>query len=227
MRMTIRHILLSICIFIVFVPTTAYAGDFGKIKKESWEKAKKGIDYKPMKGKEEEEVKDEKTPRSTPISLPSFSSDLATIIFYTLVIAVLAVVIGVLIRNVSSSNADVERKELYRQLETEEHIAEMDLAAYLKKALELEDYALALRVKYLMIIKALTATNVIAWSKEKTNGEYLREVRQRPIFNDFRNATFAFERVWYGEEPFSKMDYEPLSAHFDALTKTVQPTPNE
>lgn len=226
MKITIRQILLTFSVFILFTLTT-YAGDFGKIKKESWEKAKKGIEYKPMKEKEEEEKSEETPARNDSFRLPSLGSDLATIIFYTLVTAVLAVIIGVLIKNVSSSNADVERKELYRQLDTEEDIAETDLAAYLKKALELEDYTLALRIKYLMIIKELTTSNIIVWSKEKTNGEYLREVRQHPIFNDFRNATFAFERVWYGEEPFSKADYEPLSAHFDALTKTVQPTPNE
>ena len=192
---------------------------YHKITKENWKKATKDFDYAPIK---ELEKKKKKKKDNTNWSLPTFNSTLAQILFYTLVGGVLILILYILIKNISPENSKVNRNTLYKKLDEEENIKEMNLDEYLASALSLNDFALAMRVKYLMLLKELNIKNYIKWSKEKTNGEYLNELVSQKCYYDFSKITLSFEIAWYGEHEVDANDYENISREFDKINNLIK-----
>ena len=92
----------------------------------------------------------------------------------------------------------------------EAYLHESDLERFLREALAQGNYALAVRLYYLQIIKSLSEKNLIRWSREKTNRDYLRELRGHPLAGPLRAATTVYEKVWYGNQALSAEEYGRL-----------------
>mgnify|MGYP000344738899 CR=1 FL=1 len=60
----------------------------------------------------------------------------------------------------------------------EDLIKRDDLEALLNEAITNKEYKIAIRFYYLLILKKLTETNVIDWKQEKTNEDYIREIKE-------------------------------------------------
>ncbi len=97
------------------------------------------------------------------------------------------------------------------------YIHETDLDRFLREALAAGNYALCIRLYYLQTIKALSEKGSIKWSREKTNRDYLREMREHRLGKEFRENTRAFERVWYGNEVLSAASYQEMEPRFKGL----------
>ena len=93
----------------------------------------------------------------------------------------------------------------------EENLESTDLEAPLRQAVDSENYALAIRLHYLAILKELSQKNYIRWKREKTNGEYLQELGVSQLLLPVRQATLIFERVWYGKTSIGLAEYAPLA----------------
>lgn len=97
------------------------------------------------------------------------------------------------------------------------YIHETDLERFLREALAAGNYALGIRLYYLQTIKTLSEKEAIKWSREKTNRDYLREMRDHRLGREFREVTRTFERVWYGNEPLDAVGYALLEPDFKGL----------
>ena len=106
--------------------------------------------------------------------------------------------------------------------EAEENLEIADLEKFLKDALDKKQYKLAVRIYYLMVLKELMFRNFIVWKKNKTNFEYLNEMRERTQFNHFHSLTKAFEIVWYGDLELEEKDFASLSPSFRKFIQSVQ-----
>jgi len=99
----------------------------------------------------------------------------------------------------------------------DEYIHETDLERFLREALAASNWPLAVRLYFLQTIKQLSEKGAIVWSKEKTNRDYLREMRSHRLSTQFRDATRQYERVWYGNQEISAADFARLEPEFKAL----------
>lgn len=106
-----------------------------------------------------------------------------------------------------------------------EAIAEVDLATRLRAALGAGDHREAVRVRYLLLLQALDASGALAWRRDKTNRQYVAEVRaSRPgRARTFARATRVFDAVWYGERPVSPALYAELAPLFDEAAPASTP----
>ncbi len=104
----------------------------------------------------------------------------------------------------------------------EDNIHESDLERFIREALSDKDYALAIRGYYLAIIKELSLSKKIKWKRDKTNKDYLREMRQSNLFQLFREVTRVFEKVWYGEGELGEEEYLTLKPKFENLVRFAQ-----
>ncbi len=104
----------------------------------------------------------------------------------------------------------------------EANIHESDLDRHIRQAIEQQNYALAIRLYYLAVIKALSLNKWIKWKRDKTNRDYLREVRSTAFFQPYREATRIFERVWYGNTALGETDFNTLKPQFVALLNDIQ-----
>ena len=109
--------------------------------------------------------------------------------------------------------------------EIEENMAEADLPDFIQQAIAEENYPLAIRLYYLLIIKELDANGLIVYKKDKTNRSYLRELLGTDFQQNFRQVTQIFERVWYGKEELHKADFQEIQPNFQRLVTAIQNQP--
>ncbi len=177
---------------------------------EGWNQAREGLDYSGNPPAQREK------PDGPDLSwLAPFLKPVIIAVFIFLIVFIL-----VLIWRNARLNRKVEQPskvtaQTISQLE--ENLLESDLERTLRLALEQENYRAAVRIYYLMVIKALWTGNFIQWKKDKTNGAYLRELRGNAVHGAFRNATRAFEAIWYGDHDINATNFAQLVPLFDQL----------
>jgi hypothetical protein len=106
--------------------------------------------------------------------------------------------------------------------EIEANLLDTDLERFIQQALQQGDYALAVRLYYLAILKELSLRKLISWKKDKTNRQYLRELQPSPLAGAFQEATLIFERVWYGNRPLGEGEYRQIEPKFRHLAEAAK-----
>lgn len=206
-------------------PLTPNKQDFDKQK---WTETTEGLDYSGEVLQEEKKEADqaEGEERDEPEykeEAPRFSlfnwnpGPIFQLIAIILIILLIAAIIYALIRsglfhaNKSVKQTDQEPRSLE---DLEENIHESDLERALRLALEKGDFRMAIRIYYLIIIKELSVRQWINWKKDKTNGQYVREMFGRDEYQHFRSITLDFDRVWYGDVQVGENEYQLLHPRF-------------
>ncbi|MBX9850736.1 MAG: hypothetical protein K2X86_03155 [Cytophagaceae bacterium] len=196
-----------------------------KFDREEWKKATKDIDYTPKNKKKEKKEKkepeyDDSTRSTTTLPDPG---PIGQIIFYALAIAAILIILYYIFgRDLFMSNKKLPKKKTVTIENLEEEIHESDLDIFLREALKSNNYKLAIRIYYLMIIKELSVKNWIEWKKNKTNREYLFEMNQRKEYQVFFDITRNFERIWYGDLEIKETDYSNMSPAFQNFIDNIK-----
>lgn len=136
-------------------------------------------------------------------------------------IAVAVMIILFLLKDRLPNNEKIEKTAITLE-NIEENIHETDLEKFIREAKGKGDYALAMRLYYLSIIKELSLKKLIKWKRDKTNGEYLRELRSSTFFADFSEVTSIFERIWYGGGKIDAGTFEGFEGKFRGLVERVR-----
>ena len=77
-----------------------------------------------------------------------------------------------------------------------------------------KNFRLAVRYLYLQTLQILTDRGCIQFSPDKTNYQYINELRNKPYQNDFAAITLNYEYVWYGKFEVAEPVYHKLSKDF-------------
>ncbi len=102
-----------------------------------------------------------------------------------------------------------------------ENLAKAELNDPIKQAEAGENYALAIRLYYLKALQDLMQRKLIRWQKDKTNGQYVRELSPTGLHFPFKNLTHIFDYVEYGEYPVEQSEYRFYKKQFDAFLREV------
>lgn len=129
-------------------------------------------------------------------------------IFKIIGYALLAAIVLALIYFAIKQAAKEKVPEARINLDTVERIEDVDLQAMLDDALAVEDYRLALRLQYLLVLQRLAKSKDIIYRPHKTNRTYTNELAGTAYQRNFRQLSSVFEQVWYGEQPFSAGNYQ-------------------
>jgi hypothetical protein len=84
-------------------------------------------------------------------------------------------------------------------VELKEDINQLDFDELIINALDKKQFKIAIRYLFLKSLKLLSEGRLIELKHNKTNHQYLSEIKSDQIAGAFRNATFRFEWIWYGE----------------------------
>jgi Domain of unknown function (DUF4129) len=103
----------------------------------------------------------------------------------------------------------------------EDYLHESDLDRFLREALAAGNFSLALRFRFLQILKALSEKQLIHWSREKTNRDYLREMRPHRLYSDFKETTRIYERIWYGNTVIDATEFARIEIPFNNLKQQL------
>ena len=100
-----------------------------------------------------------------------------------------------------------------------------EIERLLQRALADKDFRLALRIYFLWTLRLLADRKLIRWKKDKTNREYLDDLRPWGEYSRFRELTLAFERTWYGERELAEPEFQFLRPGFLHLIRELNPFP--
>ena len=201
-----------------------------------WDEATEGLDFskRKKKKKKKKEKRETETNTNTPARDRNFQgnnsifgngdfSGFFKIMFFVVVIGLLTYLMMKIAGGTAFlSNRKVEKEEIGYSIENvEANLQKADLEGFARHALDKQDYKLAIRLYYLQIIKILNQNKLIKWKRDKTNNEYIREMRPSTYFKDFRSITRLFERVWYGDVNVQEKEFEQLRPKFLTLIQEL------
>lgn len=149
-------------------------------------------------------------------SLPS------KIFFWTLAI----IFIGVMGYKVLFKNGIfTSKKNKITEENAEDLSAELDdFSKYNALILEAEkhnNFNLGIRYSFLKTLKTLSDRGFINFVPDKTNREYLHEMRSNEYFEEFQSLTRNYEYLWYGKFLIEENDYHLLKEKFILFNKNV------
>lgn len=89
-------------------------------------------------------------------------------------------------------------------------IEDIDADAEYKRAVADGNYKLAIRMQFIKILQILTKKEIIEWQNEKTNRDYIREIKDRETKTAFRTNSNYYEKAWYGDEEVTYNSFRPI-----------------
>ncbi len=102
-----------------------------------------------------------------------------------------------------------------------EDISTIDFDAELENAILKANYRFAVRLLYLKCLKRLSEVGAIQWQIDKTNTDYIAELRENAQHAAFKHLTLQFEYVWYGEFLIDRQVYSQIDASFREFNEKV------
>lgn len=99
----------------------------------------------------------------------------------------------------------------------EENLNEVNFETLIEDALKEKNYRLATRYLYLKSLKLLTNKGIIEWHFDKTNSEYLNEIKNENTKSIFKRISYIYEYVWYGEFPIDETVYTKNRSDFEKI----------
>ncbi len=107
-------------------------------------------------------------------------------------------------------------------LSEEEHILKNeDIDQLIQKAINEKNYRLAIRYYYLLVLKQLGDRGLIAWEPQKTNDDYIKELKNKELQKPFYHITRLYDYIWYGDFPIDESQYLKAEDQFTTLRKTL------
>ena len=139
-------------------------------------------------------------------------------LYYGLMIAALVLIVrglikadrrGLLFGKINSNEIKI--------IESEEDISQINFDELISIAIESKQYKLAVRYLFLNSLKLLSEKGLIELRNNKTNYQYLSEIKNNQIADVFRNTTSSFEWIWYGDFPVDENVMKSSQNDFNEL----------
>ncbi len=97
---------------------------------------------------------------------------------------------------------------------SDEDIRGVNFDKEINKAIEKQNYRLAIRFLYLKLLHLLDQNGLINWLPEKTNHRYLQELSDEAIYRFFKNLSRIYEYSWYGHFEPEKQQFNRFFEEF-------------
>jgi hypothetical protein len=115
------------------------------------------------------------------------------------------------------------KRNAYVSLSEEEHIIKNeDIQALIQNALADKNYRLAVRYSYLYSLQLLSKKELIDWQLQKTNHDYLTEIKKPDLQNSFSKITRIYDYIWYGDFTIDELKYKKAETVFLHLEKMLK-----
>jgi hypothetical protein len=165
------------------------------------------------------QFKVQKPRRSVNLDGAGFFSSIFGVIFWIIAIGLF----GYLVYRLFLSNSSFltrNRKNIASDIAVVEEENANDPDSLLRNAIKSGNYRLAVRYLYLQSLKRLSEKKFIEINTNKTNYEYVNEIRKHKFANEFASLTLQYEYVWYGEYPVDARLFEQIQNGFTQFTKS-------
>lgn len=147
-----------------------------------------------------------------------------TIILYIAIAVFVAFLIWYLINNnvILFRRKPASLKEEEKEDDIPEDIFSIQYKQAIQKALQNKNYRLAIRLQYLQLLKVMADKKIINYRPDRTNFDYLLQLRATDYYKDFFSVTRNYEYSWYGLFDISEQQYQKMEQGFDDFYKRVK-----
>lgn len=212
-------------LFLIFILILGFvriglANETIKLDKKAWEKSKDGYVFKKYKEKKRVEKKEFKEVPKTDFTISPVLKWVAIIAVILLLSFLLYKLVGVPYfrnrKNGKVKNLDVELEDL-----TKEEFLKTKFETLVEKALQAQDYRLAMRYQFLDTLQKMQENRWIVWGKEKTNHDYLFYTMGEDFYQKFSQLVHLFDLVWYGERVLKEDTFVLLRNEYLNFNKRI------
>ena len=112
-------------------------------------------------------------------------------------------------------------KKVIHYDEIEKNLHLVDFEKLIKEAVKSGENRLAIRYYYLWLLKELASKEIIEWDIEKTNSDYLYEIKNEKLRNDFAYLSYLYNYIWYGEFELGEETFSQAIQSFEKTIKTL------
>lgn len=105
----------------------------------------------------------------------------------------------------------------YDEIEKNLHL--VDFEKLIQKSVESDEKRLTIRYYYLWLLKKMSEKQLIEWDVEKTNSDYLYEIKDEAQKEDFAYLSYLYNNIWYGE---FELDDETFAKARNSFEKSIQ-----
>ncbi|CAM4115548.1 DUF4129 domain-containing protein [Flavobacterium antarcticum] len=116
----------------------------------------------------------------------------------------------------SKSDANLIR---YDEIEKNLHL--VDFEKLIKQSIQSGEHRLSIRYYYLFLLKKMSEKELIEWDVEKTNSDYIYEIKLPQLKADFEYLSYLYNYIWYGEFDLSTQEFEKAKKAFDTTIKSI------
>ena len=110
-------------------------------------------------------------------------------------------------------NKKKEKLNIHHQ-NLQENIHEINFPESISNFERQHDYRSAIRYQFLLVLKKLADQKNITWNPEKTNKDYLLEIKKPQLKEGFKELIYIFDNVWYGEFVINEDKYNQFKQKF-------------
>ncbi|MFD2567485.1 hypothetical protein [Pseudotenacibaculum haliotis] len=154
----------------------------------------------------------------------AFSSFMSTIFPILLGIAVVLIIVKVFF-NVEPGfwkSSIVKKEQVKKLISEDDNIDENDYEQLLQLAVRNRDFRLATRYYYLSLLKNLSQKKFIEYHKDKTNSEYMFELKDKQMRSAFSYLSYVYAYVWYGEFTVDEAKFATIEEKYQSFIKTIK-----
>lgn len=214
-----------------------------KVDEKTWQEVISGMDFEgdqkkknmvessDKDGKRKENAREVSDAEySGQINSPINSSLLEAFKFIFIGIAVVIIVFLLfqIIKGTSniSLNTKINNEDEVGIEELSHEMPRSELEIALDEALKLKDFRKIIRIYYLISIKELSERNLIKWKKDKTNYNYIDEIRGKNGLEPFEPLTILFEWAWYGDQKPEESKFRSAENLYQSLLENLKQYPS-
>jgi len=166
-----------------------------------------------------ENDKDLRINESTPLRDQSWFKTLMWLI-------IIAGFVFALISYLGSTNTRLFRRSIKSiadesQLDETENIFEINYKERIGRAVKDGNFQLAVRLHFLQMLKTLSGKNMIQYKQDRTNFDYLTQLRTTSYYNDFFRLTRNYEYAWFGNFAVNEETYYVIKNDFEKFDSSL------
>lgn len=195
-----------------------------KIEKKSfneatWRKTIKGLDYNIKEKKSTAKKNNGKTPNIKPFNFSKF----AWVFRFFIIVLTSGILIFLLFALLNRPrNRKITLPDTAIQIEAiEDNLEHTELTALIQNAMNQSDYQMAIRLYFLETLKQLSIRHLIRFKKNKTNREYLFELRKTSQYASFQELSLIFDRIRYSGQELSADTFWAVEPKFRQMIQQL------
>lgn len=113
-------------------------------------------------------------------------------------------------------------KSIIPVTDIESNIYEADFKSLIASAERDNNYRLAVRYYYLLLLKNLSQAGIIEYDVEKTNSDYHYEINSEALKKEFSYTSYLYNYIWYGEFDIDNSQFQKAKTAFNQFLDSVK-----